>query len=219
MDIDKAFAVTNGLLVDESLNGPFYTGGTVSPIGLDLPQSTFYLQTVTGGVLIWRKFGAGVNDWRILSAQDIPIDPILGTAAVEVQTALKDSMNPSVVASASGNTTTTATTETLIAGMSIIAPDSATYLISFQTTLSHGTNNANAWISVYAGGTQVTDSELRFNRGTSNITIPVSLNNIIATVQGSPANRTIEIRWRTSAGTITANGFRYMSIVKIGPVI
>lgn len=68
MDIDKAYEVEQGLLVE---NGPFYTGGASSPVGLDLPTRTLYLQDSASGVLIWRKFGAGVNDWRQLSAQDI----------------------------------------------------------------------------------------------------------------------------------------------------
>lgn len=74
IDVLKAFAVANGITINESTDGPFITGGPSSPIGLDLPTSTFYLQTVSGGVLIWRKFGAGVNDWRQLSAQDIPFN-------------------------------------------------------------------------------------------------------------------------------------------------
>lgn len=77
MDINRAFEILNGLAVnpDEVTDGPFYTGGPMSPIGLDLPERTFYIQNISGGVIIWRKFGTGVNDWRQLSAQDIPFDP------------------------------------------------------------------------------------------------------------------------------------------------
>ena len=71
MDIDKALEAEQGFLVE---SGPFYTGGTASPVGLDLPTGTLYLQDTASGVLLFRKFGAGVNDWRQLAAQDIPYD-------------------------------------------------------------------------------------------------------------------------------------------------
>lgn len=71
MDISKAHEVEQGLLVE---NGPFYTGGTASPVGLDLPTGAFYLQDTTTGVKIWRKFGSTTSEWRELSAQDIPFD-------------------------------------------------------------------------------------------------------------------------------------------------
>jgi len=72
LDISKAYSVENGVIIDEDNGGPFYSGGTASPIGLDLPTQTFYVQPTAGGPIIWRKFSTGVNDWRQLSAQDIP---------------------------------------------------------------------------------------------------------------------------------------------------
>lgn len=71
MDINKALEAEQGFLVE---NGPFYTGGATAPTGLDLPTKTLYLQETAGGILLWRKFNTGVNDWRQLSAQDIPFD-------------------------------------------------------------------------------------------------------------------------------------------------
>ena len=88
MNIDKAFEVDEGFLMTD---GPFYTGGVASPVGLNLPELTFYSQTTAAGVLIWRKFGAGVNDWRQLSAQDIPFDPTGSSlTSTETDTALKE---------------------------------------------------------------------------------------------------------------------------------
>lgn len=77
---DKAHESDGGYIVNDESNGdtiegPYYTGGPSSPIGLDLPTSTFYVQNTSQGNLIWKKIGAGVNDWRELSAQDIPFDP------------------------------------------------------------------------------------------------------------------------------------------------
>jgi hypothetical protein len=71
MDISKAFSTESGIIIDEQNGGPFFTGGTASPVGLDLPTQTVYVRPTANGPEIWRKFGAGVNDWRILSAQDI----------------------------------------------------------------------------------------------------------------------------------------------------
>jgi len=72
MDVSKAFSVDNGFIIDEENGGPFITGGTASPIGLDLPTSTIYVRPTATGVETWKKYNTGVNDWREISAQDIP---------------------------------------------------------------------------------------------------------------------------------------------------
>jgi hypothetical protein len=213
IDRSKAQEVENGFLVE---NGPFYTGGSASPVGLDLPVDTFYLQTDPSGVLIWRKFGAGVNDWRRLSAQDVPFTAVPGTVETNLQNALEDAMSPNQAASESGNTTTNSATDALIAGMSIVAPSNGKYIASFQTTLSHGTNNASSFLSIYAGGTQVSNSEILFNRANLNAQLPVFIS-VPLSVSGNTAARTVETRWRTSAGTVTSNNFRFMSLTKVSP--
>lgn len=65
-NVNKAFSVEEGIIVDELNGGPFYTGGTASPIGQGLPSNTVYTQTVAGGILLWQKYGAGdtASDWR-----------------------------------------------------------------------------------------------------------------------------------------------------------
>lgn len=77
MDINRAFEVLNGVDIspEEGVDGPFITGGPMSPIGLDIPIRSIYYQNDSAKVKIWLKFGIGVNDWRELSAQDIPFDP------------------------------------------------------------------------------------------------------------------------------------------------
>lgn len=80
MDVNKAFEVLNGVLVNENsagnvIEGPFYTGGPDSPVGLNLPANTIYTQNKTDGVVIWQKFNNGVNDWRVYPAKDISFDP------------------------------------------------------------------------------------------------------------------------------------------------
>lgn len=77
MEVDNAFEILNGLdIVPEvGVEGPFITGGPSSPVGLDLPIRTLYLQNDTSGVKYFIKFGAGTGDWRQLSAEDLPFDP------------------------------------------------------------------------------------------------------------------------------------------------
>lgn len=101
MDISKAFSVDNGFLVDEENGGPFYTGGVASPIGLDLPTQTLYVQPTVDGPIIWRKFGTGVNDWRQLSAEDIPADNSVSLLEGEDVQAQLDELATSVAVSAS----------------------------------------------------------------------------------------------------------------------
>lgn len=56
-----------GFLVE---NGPFYTGGESSPVGLDLPVSTLYCQNTSTGIVVWRKYGIGTNDWAKAAPND-----------------------------------------------------------------------------------------------------------------------------------------------------
>lgn len=72
IDAAKAFEADNGFRPNENgTQGPFYTGGPASPVGLDLPVDTFYVQNQgTGGVVLWRKYGTGVNDWTKAQPKD-----------------------------------------------------------------------------------------------------------------------------------------------------
>lgn len=102
MDINRAHEVTNGVITnpDENTDGPFYTGGPLSPVGLDLPERTLYVQNAAGGVLIWRKFGTLASEWRQLSSEDIPFDPTgllnLDPTDVDLQLAVEKLGNQSV---------------------------------------------------------------------------------------------------------------------------
>jgi hypothetical protein len=62
----KSFEVENGLrIIDpDNTEGPIYTGGPASPVGLDFPIGSFYVQNDSSiGTVLWSKFGSGVNDW------------------------------------------------------------------------------------------------------------------------------------------------------------
>lgn len=67
---DKAQEVANGVIINDNnsgntIEGPFYTGGPSEPLGLNLPVNTVWIQNKSDGILTWRKFGIGVNDWSI----------------------------------------------------------------------------------------------------------------------------------------------------------
>lgn len=66
-NIGKAFEGEEGFLVTA---GPYYCGGEASPVGLALPVSSFYVQTTPTGTILWKKYGAGGNDWSRVSASD-----------------------------------------------------------------------------------------------------------------------------------------------------
>jgi hypothetical protein len=114
-------------------------------------------------------------------------------------------------ASKTGTTTTTSTTDVLLDGMSI-TPVAGRYIVSFHTSLSHGTNNANTWASVYVGGVKVTHSEVQFNRANTTIVVLFTISNVLVEPNGSQA---VEIRWRVSAGTGTSNTARHMSLTRV----
>lgn len=61
----KAFAVQSGVLINDSLSGPFITGGPGSPVGVDAPVGTVYLQPIASGFDLWEKQGAGPNQWGV----------------------------------------------------------------------------------------------------------------------------------------------------------
>jgi len=76
---EKSFVVLNGVDVsyqDSGVDviGPFFTGGPTSPVGLDLPIETMYVQNDAAGVVLWEKFGSGVTDWKIYPATKIGFD-------------------------------------------------------------------------------------------------------------------------------------------------
>jgi hypothetical protein len=111
---------------------------------------------------------------------------------------------------ATATTTTTSTTDVLVGSMTT-TPAAATYLVWFAGSVTHGTNNANIYISIYAGGTQVAASEILLaHKWASNGDTDSFMCIARVTVNGS---QTIEGRWRTSSGTATMYQ-RTMTLVK-----
>ncbi len=63
--IENAFEFEEGAHITNDDDNLFVTGGSVNPIGMDLPIYTFYLEVRPTGFTTWQKFGAGVDDWTI----------------------------------------------------------------------------------------------------------------------------------------------------------
>lgn len=102
VDVNKAFPADNGFYVDESLGGPFYTGGVASPVGQGLPDNTVYTQTISepAGFLIWKKIGSTdtASDWRLLGAKDLSFDPSgQKFDAVTIQQAIQEAREKTTV--------------------------------------------------------------------------------------------------------------------------
>jgi len=63
---DKSYEVSFGFKMTD---GPLFTGGPTSPVGLDEPVTTFYWRT--DNQTLWYKYGALTTDWRQIRAADM----------------------------------------------------------------------------------------------------------------------------------------------------
>jgi len=103
---------------------------------------------------------------------------------------------------AAGTTTTTSATDVLLDSMTL-TPGAGSYLVHFISSISGTTNNAVVFASIYANGVQVPNTEIRIvprSSNSSNVTALISCVGIATVADG----QAIDIRWRTSAGTVTA---------------
>jgi hypothetical protein len=116
--------------------------------------------------------------------------------------------------SATGNITTTSTSDTLMTGMQLTNIPAGKYLVGFGTSLSHGSASASIVTSIYANNTIVSNSSLTWTRGSSqgNITTVHGYSNFVITLAST---QTVDIRWRTTTGTATANTNRYLTLLKV----
>lgn len=114
-----------------------------------------------------------------------------------------------------GTTTTTSTSDVLLAGLTSVPP-AGDYEVSFHSSFEASPNNGSVWASIYVGGTKIAASEIQKTRGggpTSGTINPVCISNYPVTVNGSQA---IEIRWRVSGGTGTSSPSRALFIRRVG---
>lgn len=139
-----------------------------------------------------------------------------GFVATDTQTAIEEvkTFFSSQEVSATADTTTTSSTDVLMASMTI-TPVAGTYLVWFSTTVDHSAQSVAVVVSIYVGGTLKTDSVRspvpRFNGIGANSLSPCVNTNGKVTVNGSQA---IEIRWKVASGTGTAHQ-RTLDILRI----
>jgi hypothetical protein len=171
-DKSKAFEAGNGFILDDSGNeGAFVTGGSLSPIGLDLQEGTLYLQNTSQGVILWQKYNNNpTSGWRKYPALDISFDPT-GTAfedvnALTVDAALRsidgidlNSLTAYESFSSVGAQSTTSNGYVTKSGFPYTTglKESGKYIIDFTSNIAQDSNNSEAGFRVqYRLGTSGT---------------------------------------------------------------
>lgn len=116
-------------------------------------------------------------------------------------------------ATATGSTTTTSATDVQMNSMTL-TPGAGTYLVLFSTSVAHSNAAGELYVSIYANGVKVADSERkRVNTDLKQNDMVTGLStHAVVTVE---ATQVIEVKWRTSTSTATAYQ-RNMTLVKIG---
>ncbi len=114
----------------------------------------------------------------------------------------------------SGIATSTTTSDTLIVNLTY-TPTAGTYLVSVGGSIQSSIKARTMYVSIYVGGVQVSGSEVIYQPGENEQSIPFAIANHAVTVNGSQA---IEVRWRATAGlpptTMTATN-RRMTLIKV----
>ncbi len=102
-------------------------------------------------------------------------------------------------ASATGDTTTTSSSDVLANSMTL-TPGAGDYIVWWSGSVENNSTSDHQYVSIYANGTQVAHSERRMYTEGS---IPNTSTNMMthAVVSGLGAGQTIEVKWRTEGGT------------------
>jgi hypothetical protein len=168
------------------------------------PIATLIFQTATAYVntpkarIVSYAVGVSYVDWRLVNYKPG------GGVTPQVQPILN------IELSATLNATTTSLTDAVIDSMSV-TPGAGTYLVTFSTSWSNGTNNISNFVSIYANNLQLPHSERTMQGVASNIVYPIMTNGIVTVAD----NQIVEIRWRVgSASTLTARQ-RSMTLIRL----
>lgn len=202
-NIKRAQSASEGFIVDEENNGPFFTGGVASPVGLGLPFNTVYLQTLAGGHFIWKKVGGGdtASDWRKYSSQDIPFDGgnFYRDSVTDVKQALND-LRSNIIHNFKTLTSALNTTDSLVVGdqsLTIVEGTATGYNVKLPdaTTLKVGTQFRIGNLSTEQIGVQD-------GSGAAQLSVPPE-NRLQAILRD---NGTVAGEWVISLISITATG-------------
>jgi hypothetical protein len=180
-DALKAFAIPNGLRINEEDGGPFITGGPPSPVGLDAPIGTIYFQTIANGFNLWEKFGPAVGNWQIKQF-----------VAKELITEFFSSNSISTTTSTTFQNKINATTLPLGSGQ---------YAIFWALEYTNENNNQSAEIQVLLSSQQIASDQSSFGSGSAGqytIRSAVFLTDVISGVQ------TFQIQFRRVSGGTAA---------------
>lgn len=101
--------------------------------------------------------------------------------------------------SATGNTTTTSTTDVLLNAMTL-TPGKGNYIAYFSSTNSNSNNNRTNTFSIYVNGVLVADSVRDIMDSNNSISTAVNIMTRLLDVEDGQA---IEVRWKVSANTGT----------------
>ncbi|MBP9813902.1 LamG domain-containing protein [Candidatus Woesebacteria bacterium] len=141
-----------------------------------------------------------------------------GTATASPRTLTVQKVTASNVsqATATADTTTTNTTDTQLGSMTL-TPGVGTYLVIFSTSIKNTDENGSTQnVSLYVAGTQVAHSEREVYTEESHDSgsidsYPVTTHAYLTDVGASDV---IEVKWRTTAGTVTAHQ-RTLTVLKV----
>lgn len=182
-DYTKAFETPNGFVV-EGASGVF--SGASSPVGIQAPVGSLYLRTNNE---LWRKNGAGANDWDI-------------------------SLNASGITNYTYSTevpfSTTSTSYTPVTDYSV-TPISGTYAVWVNGSWKVSNSSASMSVGIFSAGSIHPDSKrIVHSYGSSKEGIMATMTN--ARVNGSEA---IDVRVSTTAGTLTVKE-RSIILIRLG---
>lgn len=143
--------------------------------------------------------GVGVSD-----AIEVQWKTSSGTATAKERSMIVTRVTPSNIsqATATATSTTTSATDTQVNSMTL-TPGAGDYMVYFSAS-AENTASSHTYFSIYAASSQVAHSErdLYTEESYPDTSYPVSTH---AYISGVGASDTIEVRWRTDAGTATIN--------------
>lgn len=184
------FAVTGG-----TITGSVNITGNLGVSGITTLSAT----TIGSGLAKYDADYSGIYDNRTLVDKEF-----VDTHPLAVQTVTN-----------AGTATTINTIDTLLTGMQITGVPTGDYLLSFGTSFYNNTNGAFIYTTIYVNGTAINGTLQGWKRGNQDIQATHNYANFPLTLT---ATSTVEIRWRTTAGTASSSN-RYLTLLKTDTLI
>ncbi|KKK66786.1 hypothetical protein LCGC14_2960590, partial [marine sediment metagenome] len=196
--------VTNADARNSDARAP--TGAASGGLGSTYPSPT--VDGMTAGVLT-DDTAHGVRGGGTQHAAVVPAGAsgfITGVDKTKLDN-IPDGIGNGFQAIATADTSTTSATDVVIAGMTL-TPGAGNYLAMFSTSSSVSGNNDTAF-SIYINGVVAADSERNVNKQSNRVGVATQ-----CFITGLLDAQAIDIRWRTTGGTVTA-GPRTFTLIKV----